>query len=823
MKYQKIVSLTNIHLFIFFCFANTSFGQIIINEASSDNGTLYNQTNIDYADFIEIKNTTNATVNLLGWYLSDDAAQLTKWPFFATSIAANSLKVVLADNKNYFNWQDTFLHTNFKIKNSGQTIYLSNATVLVDSIVVPQLELNQSVGKPFGQNTGTVFFNSMTPGYQNTTLSYSGLAASPFVNKVGGFFSTPIYIKASCPIGQTVLYTTDGENPRIGDTVFPDSLLITNTTPVKYRCKGTNLLLGNIISETYLINESQSIAIISITTDSVNLWDSVYGAWMLGIDPTWPANNVIRHLRRAAKVEFFANGQKQFGKDVGIETDGGSSITEPKHTLNIDFEHTTFGSDKINYKIFSKDKDNATFKSLKIRAGGNQYVHPVYGGGILYTDAIAQRLAKHLHVPYSAYVPATVFLNGHYFGLFEVREKTNDDFFKYNYGINPDSIDISEKGNLDGQYPIWHNLVAYLDSATNKTSPAFLDTFKKSFDYENYIDYFCHELHFQNKDWQTLWYANNIKWCRYLMAADKKYRYMLYDYDAAFCDGVYPFNALDNLLHVACANWHSNVFRAIIKNQKFQYDFANRYADLVNLYWQQDTVQSVFDKMNNEVQNEISNECNRWSSFSTVAHWQTDFALKRSCIVDRNIVARNELDSLVLGKSGQVNITLDVYPSGAGKVHISTIDAPTYPWMGIYFKGAPVSIKAIANAGYVFDHWDANAFINNVFVDSFNNNITNNTTCKAYFKQNNVGIALVQNAKIELNIYPNPAQHTIQINANTKQTAMVKILDLSQKIMLAIPNYKQGNTIDISRLSAGVYLISFNNKEMNCVQKLIVQ
>ena len=57
------------------------------------------------------------------------------------------------------------------------------------------------------------------------------------------------------------------------------------------------------------------------------------------------------------------------------------------------------------------------------------------------------------------------------------------------------------------------------------------------------------------------------------------------------------------------------------------------------------------------------------------------------------------------GLSGQVTLTLNTSPAGAGRIEISTITPTSYPWSGVYFNGNPVTITAIPNPGYTFDHF----------------------------------------------------------------------------------------------------------------------
>jgi hypothetical protein len=55
--------------------------------------------------------------------------------------------------------------------------------------------------------------------------------------------------------------------------------------------------------------------------------------------------------------------------------------------------------------------------------------------------------------------------------------------------------------------------------------------------------------------------------------------------------------------------------------------------------------------------------------------------------------------------TSEVVLTLDAFPAGSGRIEISTITPDIYPWSGVYFNGNPVTITAIPNPGFTFDHW----------------------------------------------------------------------------------------------------------------------
>ncbi len=99
---------------------------IVITEfvASNQNGLL-DEDNAT-SDWIELYNDGAAAVNLNGWRLTDDSADLSKWVFPSVSIDPQGFLVVFASQKNRINPASP-LHTNFKLSSAGGYLALLRA------------------------------------------------------------------------------------------------------------------------------------------------------------------------------------------------------------------------------------------------------------------------------------------------------------------------------------------------------------------------------------------------------------------------------------------------------------------------------------------------------------------------------------------------------------------------------------------------------------------------------------------------------------------------------------------------------------------------
>jgi hypothetical protein len=118
-------------------FPSPVVGSVRINEVLASNDSLLFDLNGEDEDWIELVNTTNAPLDLTGFYLSDDPLNLMSWAFpAATSIPANGYILIWADN----DVNQVGLHANFKLSAGGDYVYLSHGFNVHDQIAFgPQI------------------------------------------------------------------------------------------------------------------------------------------------------------------------------------------------------------------------------------------------------------------------------------------------------------------------------------------------------------------------------------------------------------------------------------------------------------------------------------------------------------------------------------------------------------------------------------------------------------------------------------------------------------------------------------------------------------
>jgi len=106
---------------------------VVLNEVLVDNETVQADQDGEFDDWAELYNNTNQTINLSGWFLSDNPDILDKWEFpNGTFIDGNGYLIVWVDDDEN---QDG-LHTSFNLANGGEEIFLVNPQMqIVDQLI----------------------------------------------------------------------------------------------------------------------------------------------------------------------------------------------------------------------------------------------------------------------------------------------------------------------------------------------------------------------------------------------------------------------------------------------------------------------------------------------------------------------------------------------------------------------------------------------------------------------------------------------------------------------------------------------------------------
>ncbi len=403
---------------------------------------------------------------------------------------------------------------------------------------------------------------------------------------------------------------------------------------------------------------------------------------------------------RPAHIDYFdESGDLKISQEVDIKTQGTTSQKSPQKGLHI-IARDKYGLGSIDYPLFENSKSKAnkltSFKRFMIRAWGTILNHGMVN------DALAQTSYAKSSLDIQDYRPTIVFINGEYWGLQEIREANkNPYYFQEHYGIDKDDpgIDLIDGAgfpdNIDeGDANHWKNMIKFIHGNDLSSSQNY-EYIKTQMDVDNFIDYIGHSIYFGKGDWP----GNNEAWWR-PKTTNGRWKWIQYDMDFSL------WNTTNNQSIPS----HS-LLEELTKNQQFKIKFINWFLDRINSDFKSEVVNNNYTEILNDIYPYLDEHQNRWvlskSNFSTYTSFVRGFIYLRPGKMQSILQSHfnlGELNSVIIngintGVTVKINsLLLNEYTPGTS--------GGIYVWSGKYFEDVPITLTAIPDEGYVFDHWE---------------------------------------------------------------------------------------------------------------------
>ncbi len=709
--------------------------QVVINEFSASNLNQFQDNYQGYEDWVELYNTSGSSVNIGGFFLSDNENRPEKWRIpSGTTIPANGYMLFWCDGRNEVSGGE--YHTNFKLKQTKDTeelVFSDPDTVQLDMIPLGRTQLGHSMCRDVNGGLPWVIDISPTPEASNGSNGHrTAYAEKPEVNLTGGFYSGQIGIQmTNSPTNATVRYTTDGTLPTNGSAVFPGALVISSTQVLKLRAFSSDqdILPSFVEFNTYLINESVTLPVFSVAADE--LIDLAEG------DQSLRPHGSAEYFNAAGERTTIAYGElNSHGQDSWVNFQRSLDwICRDEMGYAAEFEDTIF-------HLTDRDK----FQRIILRASGDDNypannVPPSpnnsHDGGCHVRDEYVHSLCRTggMKVDVRAVERAIVFLNGQYWGVYALREKPNDhDYTDHNYNQGKYDIQwLSTWGSTEAEYggqQAFDDWGVLRDFVLNNDmgNPVNYQLVDDELQFNSLIDYMVTNLNVVASDWLNY----NTAWWRGLNqdGTHKGWGYMIWDLDATFdyyinysgvpntdpdaepCDieGIADF--LDNW------NWwsgedvgkHEVIFLKLLdENPDFEQLYYSRYADHMNTIFSCENMLFTFDSMVATIEPEMPRHIAKWGG--SVAEWEgnveemRDFIEARCAFLEEGMVSCYNI-------TGPYDLTVMCQPPNVGEVKLNTLWHTELPWTGSYFGNMEnlLDARTIANGPEAtFSHWESMA------------------------------------------------------------------------------------------------------------------
>ena len=546
---------------------------LVINELMASNSSTIQDPEGQYDDWIEIHNFGSDAVNVGGMYVTDDLTDPTQWQIPTdrsadTTIPAHGYLLIWADEDT----SDAGLHANFKLDAMGEELGLfatstsgMGGVTLIDHVVFGEQAAETSYGRDPDASSNLTFLISPTPGAKNT-VGYLGRVNEPEFSHQHGFFDEPFSIAITTETeGATIYYTLDGSEPDATEMRRSLSIGIPYTHPILI--DKTACLRAKAVKDGW--KPSETIACSYIFLDDVmqqpahpegfpDRWgsrnadyemdpevvnDARYHDHMKTALTAIPTVSIVMNnndmfgnegiysnprqdWEKPASVELiYPNGTQQgFQVNCGIKIIGGASRNMSlKNSFRLLFKGI-YGPTRLRYSLFGRDAASE-FNTIVLRSSFNDGYG--WSGARSYEqyarDEFIRTLQQHMgHVsPHS--IPAHLYVNGLYWGLYFPCERPDASFSASYYGGDEEDWDTFSHTGItlrEGNDSAYHQMIALCqqashsdeayqqlqgdtpDGSRNPEYPCLLDV-------TNYIDYLLLNYCVNNEDWpwNNYWFA----------------------------------------------------------------------------------------------------------------------------------------------------------------------------------------------------------------------------------------------------------------------------------------------------------------------------
>ncbi|MGK0189882.1 MAG: hypothetical protein ACI9R3_005701 [Verrucomicrobiales bacterium] len=822
------------------CIAQEVEGPLLLTEAVTWNECGLRDNTGRTPDWIELLNASEQALELDGYGLSDDRSGSTKWVFPARTLAAGARFIVFASGAIERSTSSEH-HCNFKLSAGGEYLRVTTPDgTLSDAVELMPVTLpDVSQGRPDDTPDAWRFFDIPSAGEKNALLSqaFDAIAAPVQFSHNAGTYAESISLTLTGGVEEDIHYSLNGDIPILTSELYstpiqvydrsseengistiegtsianqhtngwlPPRARVPKAFTVRARAIAPRHLPGPVSTRTFFVGLDPAalwnIPVISLVTPADGLFDYETGIYMLGkvfddFRAAHPVEPLTGHTsanytqrgdawERAGSFEFFeSDGRLATHQNVVLDIQGQSSRSFRQKSLGLKPRGGLQSADTFEYPFFPGLRrrglggERTTFPGLRLRNSGNDWDYTMF------RDALCHRIVSTLDLDVMTARPVVVFLNGEFWGLYNLREQGDLESVSVHYGIPKESVVLAEadgsvKEGDTSATTSYRALRRLVDRGLSET--AAFEEASTMMDVDNFLRYQLAEIYLGNADWPH----NNIRYWKSLQpdpadeegnvppGHDGRWRWMVFDTDLAYG---HPWSGgtADNTLAVAIspvgrpglnAPWSTALLRGLLTNVDFKTDFINSMACYLNADFSASRTRSLVTEMRGIIEPVMPEQLSRWrTSSGSTSTWSSNVRVMEGFARQRPAAVRRQLER-AFDLAGSAKLSISVTPPGAGVVTVhrlkldtdtAGIDAPVYPWQGTFFEGMPLTIHAAARPGYLFAGWESTEL--NDLDPEMNTILTDDTEIGARFEIDQVAMPLAEIAEFHFNQWESTA------------------------------------------------------------------
>ena len=478
--------------------AESAAMSVVISEFTAVNDSGLVDEDGDRTDWLELHNYGESAVNLSGAYLTDDPDDPERWRFPSLEISPKEYAVVFLSGKNR-RISGGQLHASFSLNRKGQYLALiaADGTTVIHEYApeYPKQKKDISFGISTAWDSSKAVkdfeesFGVPTPGRPNGD-PVLGVCSDVKFSVDRGWKNRPFKLSLRTKTKNAqIRYTLDGSVPTVDSgQPYEMPILIASTTTIRASAfkngyhpstasTRTFLFVSDVLGQSpdglppqsfpyrwgrnkvdygldpKIVNDPRyseeivegfySLPSISIVTSMDNLFDDQTGIYA---NPRRDG----REWERPCSVELIhPNQDKGFQIDSGLRIRGGFSRTEgnPKHSFRL-FFRDRYGPSKLKYPLFGAS-GASEFDHIDLRTSQNFAWHNMFMEASYLDDQFSRDLQMAVGQPSARGDYVHLFINGHYWGVYNTCERIKASYGAAYFGGKKDDYDAIKKGSTE--------------------------------------------------------------------------------------------------------------------------------------------------------------------------------------------------------------------------------------------------------------------------------------------------------------------------------------------------------------------------------------
>ena len=344
--------------------------------------------------------------------------------------------------------------------------------------------------------------------------------------------------------------------------------------------------LGEPVSHVYFLGADISelfpdILVLSVIADPEDLLDYDRGILVAGaVYDTWRQTDAAKDIINNGRIWEAESNGTQKGKEwerpcvfqiydgsrtpvitqaAGIRTQGGYSRRQEQKSFNLYFRDE-YGSGRLKYELFSGIRE---YKSLTLRNGGNGF------DNVKYKNELISGLVSDRAVGTLSSRPAILFLNGEFWGPYNLTDKISDRMIADKYKVSEDQVVVIKNSEVevgeDEDLRLYEDLYKFAD--LDLSDPDNWKEFCSTVNINSFADYCAIRIFIGDADWDAL--KNDVLWrTRNKSYDDGRWNFILYDVE--FSAGHYGIKkSAEETDHFSLALKNYPLLAAAIQNNEF--------------------------------------------------------------------------------------------------------------------------------------------------------------------------------------------------------------------------------------------------------------